>query len=148
MFTTYHSASIPPDGISGSDRALHWSYVEQEWNWPWFYVQVGCKEAGECVSRLFMIASASDLAELINDQGKRYWVEQVNFVTPGHVNKQGRWLMEPLVEMSVARDESDGVLGHVFKVEGDRCYSLHPGFGKRELETTEVIFSASQHLRT
>lgn len=147
MFTTYHSASIPPALISGGDRALHWSYVEQEWNWPWFYVQIGFTEAGESYRRLLLITAVTDLAQLVADQGERYWMEQVQLVTPDHVNKRGLWLMEPLIEVSVARDDRCGSLGHVFTVEGNRCYSLHPSFGKRDLQTTEVVFSAAEHLR-
>ncbi len=148
MFTTYHSASIPNAITSGTPRALHWAYVEQEWLWPWFYVQIGCTEAGESFTRLLMITTVSDLEQMVAEQGQHFWLEQVQLVTPGQVNKQGRWLMEPLIEVSVAQDDRDNSLGHVFKVEGDRCYSLHPSFGKRDLVTTEVVFSSSQHLRT
>lgn len=113
----------------------------------WFYVQIGCSGAEEPCQRSFLITTLPDLEQLISAQGKRYWLEQVQLVTPDHLNHLGRWMMEPLIEVSVARDGRDGSLGHIFRVEGDRCYSLHPSFGKRDLEITAVLFSASQHLQ-
>lgn len=147
MFTTYRSSSIPPYIATGSRRALHWSYVEQDWNMHWFYVQIGCSGDDEPCQRSFLITTLSDLEQLVAAQGKRYWLEQVQLVTPGHLNHLGRWMMEPLIEVSVVRDDRDGSIGHVFRVEGDRCYSLHPSFGKQDLEITAVLFSASQHLQ-
>jgi hypothetical protein len=53
---------------------------------------------------VLLITAVADFVQLVADQGEGYWVEQIQLVTPAHVNKRGLWLMEPLIEVSVVRD--------------------------------------------
>lgn len=147
MFTTYQQAAISC-GIPSTNRgSWHWSYVEQEVVWPWFYLQIVREHPGESYRSMLMISAVSELKDLLDAQSGHMWLEQAQLVSPDHFNGRGRWVMEPLLEVSVERDGRDGSLGHIFKVEGDRCYSTHPCSGETDFMSTQLIFSAAKHLR-
>ena len=147
MFTTYQQAAISCGTPPRNRGTWHWSYVEQEIMWPWFYLQVVREHPGESFRSMLMISTVSELKELLDSQNEHMWLEQAQLVTPDHFNGRGRWIMEPLLEVSLERDERDGSLGHIFKVEGDLSYSTHPNSGRADLMSSQLIFSAAKHLR-
>lgn len=92
-----------------------------------------------------LLQYAHDLAWIIENQSKHAWVEQVQIVTPAHLNGHSKWLMEPLQEVCVVQDEA-GVAGLLFKVENDVRYSLHPTRDLEKLLVINVLFSAESDL--
>ncbi|MNF61877.1 hypothetical protein D3C84_435430 [compost metagenome] len=147
MFITYKHAELPLGELLGDPRVQHWQFVEQDVHWPWFYMEFVRDLGEDCISSMLMIPTVPALEQLLDEQNERSWLAQALLVTPGHLNGSKAWMMEPLVEVSVALDEEDNQLGYVYKVEAGHCYSTHPGGKKNNLLTSHVIFSADKHLR-
>lgn len=146
MFMTYRHAELPLGKLFGDTRVQHWQFVEQDVHWPWFYIEFIREEGDDRMSSMLMIPSVPALQRLLEEQDDRSWLGQALLVTPAHLNGSQHWMMEPLVEVSVAIDEKDNHLGYVYKVEGGRSYSTHPCSKEAELRTSHVVFSASNHL--
>jgi hypothetical protein len=94
-----------------------------------------------------MVPSVPLLEQIIAAQTDHAWLEQAYLVNPGHMNKAGRWMMEPLLEISSIRDAQGNVLGYQYRVEGDRKYSTSATQPLDTRMSTHVIFSAALHLR-
>ncbi|HCK4755010.1 TPA: hypothetical protein N0I71_006126, partial [Pseudomonas aeruginosa] len=125
MFITYRHLEMRLDPRLEHSPAQLWTAVEQDIQWPWFYLQVARRDRREVIASTLLLQHAHDLASIIESQSKHAWVEQVQIVTPAHLNGHSRWLMEPLKEVCVVKDKA-GVTGLLFKVENDVRYSLHP----------------------
>lgn len=147
MFTTYRGAEIHLDSDEAPSSTQLWSYVEQEIAWPWFYLQIVRRHGRKAYQSMLMLNHAHELRKIIEDQSNLAWVEQVQFVTPPHLNGQSMWLMEPLEEVCVVRDGPEGDPGYLYKVANGASYSMHPSNHKESLTVVNVIFSAGQHLR-
>ncbi|BGE66909.1 TPA: hypothetical protein MXV65_002437 [Pseudomonas aeruginosa] len=147
MFTTYRRAEIQLDPAEESTTTQLWSYVEQEIIWPWFYLQIVRRHGRQTYRSMLMLHHAHDLKKIIDDQSNLAWVEQVQLVTPAHVNGQPRWLMEPLEEVCIVRDGPAGDPGYLYKVANGVSYSMHHRRNLEALIVTDVIFSAELHLR-
>jgi len=124
MFTTYRSAEIHLDTAKGTTAQL-WSYVEQEISWPWFYLQIARRHGRQAYRSMLMLNHAHDLKKIIDDQSNLAWVEEVQLVTPAHVNGHSTWLMEPLKEICIVRDGPAGDPGYLYKVADGVSYSMH-----------------------
>ncbi|AYK23495.1 MULTISPECIES: hypothetical protein [Pseudomonadaceae] len=146
MFTTYRSAEIHLDTAKGTTAQL-WSYVEQEISWPWFYLQIARRHGRQAYRSMLMLNHAHDLKKIIDDQSNLAWVEEVQLVTPAHVNGHSTWLMEPLKEICIVRDGPAGDPGYLYKVADGVSYSMHHRKNLEALIVTDVIFSAEMHLR-
>jgi hypothetical protein len=99
MFTTYPRAEITfetPDATNSHEGQRVWSFVEQELLLPWFYLQVVRRVGRENYASMLMMYHVHELKQFIDAQSNRVWVEQVQLVTPPHMNGQSIWLMEPL----------------------------------------------------
>lgn len=148
MFTTYRSSEIqlPDLGDSQYGDTQIWPYIEQELMYPWFYlsvVRVGAVEQDTC---MLMIQHAQDVVSLVRRETSRIRVEQVQIVTPGHMNGTDRWLMEPVKKISVLESPSLGGPCEAFEVDGGNCYALS-GSGVLENATLiQVIFDAATDL--
>jgi hypothetical protein len=74
-------------------------------------------------------------------------VEQVQIVTPAHMNGTDRWLMEPVHKISVLESPSLGGPCEAFEVDGGNRYTLS-GSGVLENATLiQVIFDAATDLK-
>ncbi|AYW41105.1 hypothetical protein ACIGKL_16340 [Pseudomonas sp. NPDC077186] len=146
MFTTYRSAEIHLDTAKGATTQL-WSYVEQEISWPWFYLQIARRHGRQAYRSMLMLHHAHDLKKIIDDQSNLAWAEEVQLVTPAHVNGHSTWLMEPLKEICIVRDGPTGDPGYLYKVANGVSYSMHHRRNLEALIVTDVIFSAEMHLR-
>ncbi len=149
MFTTYRRSEIqlPDLGNPQCGGTQIWPYVEQELIYPWFYlnvVRVGATESDTC---MLMIQHARDVVSLVRRETSRMRVEEVQIVTPAHVNGTDRWLMEPVKKISVLESPSLGGPCEAFEVDGGNCYSLS-GSGVLENATLiQVIFDAATDLK-
>ncbi|AKF99465.1 hypothetical protein AAER22_18665 [Pseudomonas aeruginosa] len=145
MFITYRHLEMRLDPRLEHSPAQLWTAVEQDIQWPWFYLQVARRDRREVIASTLLLQHAHDLASIIESQSKHAWVEQVQIVTPAHLNGHSRWLMEPLKEVCVVKDKA-GVTGLLFKVENDVRYSLHPTRDLDNLLVIKVLFSAETDL--
>lgn len=149
MFTTYRSSEVqlPDLGNPQYGETQIWPYVEQELMYPWFYlsvVRVGALEPDTC---MLMIQHARDVVSLVRRESSRMTIEQVQIVTPGHMNGTNRWLMEPVQKISILESPSLGGPCEVFEVDGGNRYTLS-GFGVLENATLiQVIFDAATDLK-
>ncbi len=146
MFITYRHTEVRLDLQFEYSPAQLWTAVEQDFQWPWFYVQIARQDKREVIVSTLLLQHLHDLESVIKSQSKRAWVEQVQIVTPAHLNGQARWLMEPLEEVRLVQDNT-GNKGLLFKVENDVRYSLHPQRNLEDLALIKVLFSAESDLQ-
>ncbi|MNO76975.1 hypothetical protein D3C76_680670 [compost metagenome] len=146
MFITYRHAEMSLDPRLEFTPAQLWATVEQDIQWPWFYVQIARRDGREVVASALLLQHAHDLETIIQSQSKHAWVEQVQIVTPAHLNGHARWLMEPLKEVCLMQDDA-GEKGLLFRVENDVRYSLHPQRNLDQLLLVKVLFSADSDLQ-
>ncbi|WP_324743278.1 hypothetical protein [Pseudomonas veronii] len=149
MFTTYPSAEITFDGLEqGSPHGAQrvWSFVEQELLLPWFYVQVVRRTGGEDFASMLMLYHAHELKQWTDNQSNRMRVEQVQVVTPPHMNGQSTWLMEPLMMAGIVEDPRDHSHYLIYQVESGTIYSLRDKF-EPDVKPFVKLFLAEQDLR-
>jgi len=147
VFKTSRNAELLPGLSTAPDGVQFWSYVELEMTWPWFYLQIVEDDGKEAFQSMLMVPSVPLLEQIIAAQTDHAWLEHAYLVNPGHMNNAGRWMMEPLLEISSIRDAQGNVLGHQYRVEGDRTYSTSASQPHDNRMSTHVIFSAALHLR-
>ncbi|MEE4129128.1 hypothetical protein [Pseudomonas viridiflava] len=149
MFTTYPFAEIAFDMADEPKSPAGqrvWSYVEQELLMPWFYIQVVHRVGSADFASMFMMYHAHELRQFIDAQSGSVWVEQVQLVTPPHVNGQSAWLMEPLTMAGIVADPQDGSHFLVYQVLNETIYSLRDDADKN-LTPFKILFSAERDLR-
>lgn len=149
MFTTYPSAEITfeePDLTDPQAAQKVWSFVEQELLLPWFYIQVVRRSGGEDYASMVMLYHAHELKQWIDNQSNRMRVEQVQMVTPPHINGQSTWLMEPLTMAGIAEDPSDFSHFLIYQVESGSIYSLRDNF-EVDINPFVILFSSERDLR-
>ncbi|MDP5764872.1 hypothetical protein [Pseudomonas aeruginosa] len=145
MFTTYRSDDVHLQ--PGASRAYLWPYVEQEFIWPWFYLQIVRCEGSEAFRGIMMINHAEDLKAIIDEQSPLAWLEQVQVVTPPHINGQSRWLMEPLEAIHIIDDQS-GSEDVLYVLSNGSSYSIHLKQPPQDYVVVQTLFSAKRDLRS
>ena len=150
MFTTYPRAEITfesPDATNSHEGQRVWSFVEQELLLPWFYLQVVRRVGRENYASMLMMYHVHELKQFIDAQSNRVWVEQVQLVTPPHMNGQSIWLMEPLTMAGIVMDPRDESHFFVYQVAGGATYSLRDD-ADANLKPFRVLFSGERDLRS
>ncbi len=148
MFTTYRSSEMVIEGYPESPATQIWRCVEQEIIHSWFYVQIGRWGRTESSASMMMIQHAHELRELADRQSNLIWIEEIQFVSPPHVNDLSRWMMEPLTKIVVlALPGAEGGYGLRVDVSGGHSYFLNGGNELRTAKVVSVIFDADKHLR-
>ncbi|MCG4452121.1 hypothetical protein LJY18_02235 [Pseudomonas sp. MMS21-TM103] len=146
MFLTHRHAELltPP---ARDAHIQYWEYVEQSTIWPWFYVELvrACKE--DRVASMLMIPNVPALEQVLAELNGGMWLSQALVVTPSDINGSRRWQMEPLIELSVAKNREHKPLGYIFQVEGGRTYTTFAQLDNCDRESSLPIFSAAKHLR-
>lgn len=97
---------------------------------------------------MLMVPTTPLLEQVLAAQTNYVWLEQALLVTPDYMNQKGRWLMEPLLEVSSIRDERGNDLGYQYRVEGDRTYSTSEAPSLDGWPNKHLVFSAALHLRS
>ncbi|KPY35600.1 hypothetical protein [Pseudomonas syringae] len=147
MFKTYSHAELGPAAGFGGVGGRHWQFVELELHHPWFYVELVRDYGDDIVGSMLMIPTVPILQQMLLELDDRSWFAQAHLMCPGYLRGGSCWVMEPLIEVSVAEDSSGTVEGYLYKVEGGACYSLHPAAQHAELKKTEIVFLAERDLR-
>src|SRR5471032_1245390 len=122
MFRTTREAELSRPVFVGEDIRL-WSYVEHGLQLPWFYVRLVHHEDGIRISRMLMLSNIEMLQSVQSQRTSSSWVEDVQLVSPGYLNKTGRWLMEPLLELVEVGTGSAQSKSLIYRVMGDRIYT-------------------------
>lgn len=146
MFKTNRNAELLPGLSNGPNGVQFWSFVEQEVAWPWFYLQVVEDDGKEAFRSMIMVPSTPLLEQIMAAKTDHAWLEQAQLVTPHHMNRMGRWMMEPLLEVSSIRNAQGQELGYLYRVEGGRTYSTSAELHLDGQLSTHTIFSAALHL--
>lgn len=146
MFKTNRNAELLPGLSNGPDGVQFWSFVEQEVAWPWFYLQMVEDDGKETFQSMLMVPTLPLLEQIVGAKSDHAWIEQAQLVTPAHINKMGRWMMEPLQEVSAILNEQGQELGYDCVVEGGRTYSISADPLPDGQLNTYTIFSAALHL--
>ncbi|WJM95276.1 hypothetical protein QEP73_17040 [Pseudomonas defluvii] len=148
MFTTHRSAEIELSHLGDLQyaEARVWRYVEQELMYPWFYLQVARMGSAETDTSMLMIQHAQDIAVMVRSEAPYWRLEQIQIVTPAHMNGVGRWLMEPLQRITMVDSPSLGGPCECYEVSTGNRYAI-AGSGVLENATLlQVIFDAAVDL--
>lgn len=150
MFTTYPRAEItfdPPDASAAEPDQRVWSFVEQELLLPWLYLQVARRSGRESYASMLMMYHVHELKQFIDAQSNRVWVEQVQLVTPPHMNGRSTWIMEPLSMAGIVFDPRSGDHFVAYKIENGSVYSLRDDV-EPNLPFSKILFHAQRDLRS
>jgi len=148
MFTTYHSSEIVIEDLPESPKTQIWRCVEQELIHSWFYLQIGRWGRTESSISMMMIHHAHELREMVDRQSNLIWIEQVQFVSPPHLNGLSRWMMEPLMKIDVlALSGAENAYGLRVDVTGGHSYFLNGADDLRAARVVNVLFDAAVHLK-
>lgn len=119
MFLTYQEAKVEQFGLFG-DGPTTWSYVEHNIHRPWFYVAISDQDEDFGRHSMLMLSNDQLLRSLVDSQRGELLLESVLLVSPDHVNRSGRWMMEPLE--GIMRFESEDGVAYAYQVLGRRTY--------------------------
>lgn len=146
MFTTHRDAELHLEPNPDHAGTQLWSYVEQEILWPWLYLQVA-RSVNETIYRsVIMFHHAHDLKRILDQQSYSGWVEQVQLVSPPHINGGKLRLMEPLEEIRVVA-KTDSSESFYYRVTNGMCYSNELNHNIHgPVVVDEILFSAKNHL--
>lgn len=147
MFKTYSHAELGTAAVFGEAGARHWQFVELEMHYPWFYIELVRDYGDDIVGSMLMIPTVPILQQILLELDERSWLTQAHLMSPGYLRGGNTWVMEPLIEVSVAEDYAGTIEGYVYRVEGGACYSFQHAADHNNLKVTEVIFSAQRDLR-
>ncbi|EIU5250136.1 TPA: hypothetical protein NH808_000102 [Pseudomonas aeruginosa] len=143
MFRTSQRAEIPTSALYGDEFRL-WTFVEHSLHTPWFYVTVADCQPGQAFHTMFLVQEVHALEALLASQNAVMKVTEVQLVSPSHMNKNDRWLMEPLLEL--VQIDCQGAHRYEYCVEGGKWYADHMeealSGGKRE--PRRIIFQRTQ----
>ncbi|MCY1290128.1 hypothetical protein D9M70_392550 [compost metagenome] len=94
MFLTFEHAEVP---VGALVKGAHsWRYVEYISSYPYFHVTALDRDGeGERLTTL-LIYTVPDLLDLAASESQGWLIQQVQLVSPGHMNGTGQWKMEEL----------------------------------------------------
>ena len=143
MFRTYRHTAVPFRSKLEPDLQL-WPYIEQILYLPWFYASV-IRTQGDAISREMLLISDVETWERLEIAlGSSGRLTEVLLVSPGPMNGQDRWLMEPLLRIDyVARSRLRGS-HYSYAVANGRNYTndCDPGLGAEHPTTSRLVFSS------
>lgn len=104
--------------LFGNARVRHWQFVELEMQYPWFYMELVRDYGDDIVGSMLMIPTVSILQQMLSELDDRSWFTQAYLMSPGYLRGENRWVMEPLIEVSIAEDEANNLECYVYRVQG------------------------------
>lgn len=147
MFKTYSHAELGPAAVFADAGARRWQFVELDMHHPWFYIELVRDYGDDIVGSMLMIPTVPILQQMLLELDEYSWFAEAHLISPGYLRGGGNWVMEPLIEVSVAEDDTGTIQGYVYRVEGGACYSIQQAEDHDNLKITEVVFSAERDLR-
>lgn len=141
MFETVDGTEIDTTAFLADDGVRAWRYVSYPLHFPWFYISYLTTSAeGDSPRQMLCLSLVDDLLCASQSEGAR--ITEANIVVPWHMSGQGRWTMEPLVEIWMGKEpEAHNQAGYVFVTASGARY-LHSGLSDAEsqLLDLELIF--------
>ncbi len=121
MFRTYRHAELPGNSLFG-DEIQRWSYIEHGLHRPWFYVTVAEQHDGITLRNMLMLPDEQILESLIEQQNENLHIESIQLVSPTHINKSNKWLMETLIELKLIKSLKSKQHAYNYHIEGGKNY--------------------------
>jgi len=136
MFETNDSAEIQIPPVFGDTGDRLWTFVRWKLHTPWFHVvyQTLTPDAatGLTFSDMMFLTWVKQLLLLREDPAVH--IEEVDLVSPGHMNGSNRWKLEPLAEIWEGIDPgSENMPAHVYVLENGARY-MESGLATPESE--------------
>lgn len=119
----------------------HWDYVGIALNNPWILVAYSINsDEGYSISQSIILSDVRQLIEMASREEVE--IQFVDIVSPGHINKTGRWKMEPLKEIWLrVNAEYKDQYEHVFILEDGNSRIEMAAPPENKSLTEEKIFS-------
>ncbi|MGK9066605.1 hypothetical protein [Stutzerimonas chloritidismutans] len=102
MFKTNETMEIGLMRVFSSSD-YYWKMVERDAGTPWFHVTIQYCAEGDVRERSFMPDDFLLVEQILSQQKEGVRVVDLQAMTPGMINKQGRWLMESLAKLELAK---------------------------------------------
>lgn len=118
MFMTYRSSELEIGQWFGEPDTQYWGLTEISRFCCWFLVAAVHKQHKEKYRRTFLIKSTQELEQMLRAVNSKFWISDVQIVTPNHMNGGERWKMEPLHQVRLCVDEQEGYQMFIYEVEG------------------------------
>ena len=113
MFETHEQARVQNPFFVLEEGARRWAYISQTNNDEWFFVTYETTGEEGFSQQQFMISKVQFLLDLASRDTPAQFINEVQLVSPPWLNRQGKWLMEPIREIQ--------------KVDERVCYELMDG---------------------
>lgn len=143
MFRTHRHAEIPINTLYGDGIQL-WSVVEHSLHAPWLYVTVVEQQHGQTFRNMLLVQEMTVFEALLCAQNEEMQVEDVQLVSPAHMNDSTGWRMEPLSEL--AQLNHAGMAYFIYQVVGGKRYldRLDASIPEEKLGQRRVIFQRNE----
>jgi len=138
MFETNDMAKLnnPPPSLVSGVGGQFWSHVTLKLDAPWFHIAFNIQSSnGSIRQNVIFVTDIKDLVDLNND--KLFEIEQVYLVSPGHINKYGKWMMEPVSEILAGLEPEYDLLAYIYVLENGNRY-MDSDLGTREQQLMDV----------
>lgn len=141
MFATYQCHELVFMQFFDEHRR-YWSLIERNERTPWFHLTLRCYVEGQPTTHTAMPGDVSQFVNLLNQPEGPVQVVDVQVVTPERLNKKGRWLMEPLAKLEMAKTPGHEVAHIYTTVDGHTYYDLPDDALKIEqLQDWKVLYA-------
>jgi hypothetical protein len=137
--TTEQSALFPSP--KGPDGIQFWAHIEHEILWPWYYLQVVQDFGSEVMRTMVMVSTPSELAGVVSARTTTVWLEAAYIATPGDTNGTGAWMLEPLLETVMYRDEQGAPVGVTHQVASGEVYTVGEVPDDRDISSANIFDS-------
>lgn len=128
MFETHDEAEVPIPPVFGDPGLRMWSYVKCRLHVPWFHVvcrftyEDKADEEAHALREMMFLTQVEQLLQL-QEGGPRIQIEEIDLMTPGHMNGTDRWKLEPLAEVwEGIEPETDGQRTLVYVLDNGTRY--------------------------
>lgn len=140
MFRSHETVAVGAPGVFG-DGYSNWAMVERHLALPWYHVVLEEKVDGRAWKRVLMPSDVNMLEEILSQRTNEFVVEDIQVVTPGWMNKTGKWMMEKLSGLLVGYDSS-GARVYLHNMCNGETYIDAPGclIDTHSLKRIRVVF--------
>jgi hypothetical protein len=123
MFFTCNVDQVPmPSGLCPLG-IQYWWYVGKEFNSIWFLVNHETTQNRQRRSFNLFVSTPRDIVQLAEMENSK--ITEVQIATPKHLNDQGRWVMEPLIEIWEGLEPTSDIkqTAHLYVAEAGMRYT-------------------------
>ena len=144
MFETNDMAKMqnPPPGLIGRAGGHFWSHVTLKLEAPWFHIAFNVQASdGSKRQNVIFVTDIRDLVNINND--KLFEIEQVYLVSPERINKNGKWMMEPVSKILAGLEPEYDLSAYIYVLEnGNRYMDSDLGTKEQQLKDVRPIYTS------